>query len=137
MAKKTKKTSNAQKVGYNDKWIEELSDIITKPKRDLKIFEEMKDSKEGNVVLTVIYETATEIIEEKYTYTEHLPLAICLLLQSLAEEHPNVRYVVTKTNVGYFIKNVIEQKNRMYERTHRELANAGVTLELQERRKRK
>lgn len=128
-----RKTSFDKKGRYDDRWISELADVITKERITATLFIERGKSTENDTYILFTYANKTEVIEVGTLYEgTRAPLAVNLAIEQMAEEiaPPGKVLVVYATNAKRFIEDIIDRKGNMSRRTAERLDLLDVELQV-------
>lgn len=123
-----RKINAADRLAHDDSWIDDVLDVITKRAHSLKIY---VDGEGREHEVTIIYDNAHEEIQIKDEYDNaNKPTAFNESLQSFLDEVPSgTKLIVTKTNVGILVDEVIEGKRGLARQTHRQMKDKRIWLD--------
>ncbi|WP_146547446.1 hypothetical protein [Rummeliibacillus suwonensis] len=128
---KKKRTTNADKVGYDEKWLESVADILTIPTYSMRVYVNKINSDDTET--TIVYEDALEIHEITSVYTTKSPIyAINQAIREWCDEiatKKEQRFEVTHSNMPGIMREIAEGVGGgQAVGTFKRLQSNGITL---------
>lgn len=125
-------TSFDKKGRYDDSWLANVADIITKERVTGTLYIERKNSTQNDTAIRFSYANKTEVIEVEMLYEgTKTALAVNLAIEQMAEEiAPGKVLVIYATNAKRFIEEIIDRSGNMSRRTAERLDLLDVELQV-------
>lgn len=128
---KKKRTTNADKVGFDDGWLESVADILTIPTFKMQVY--ANKIAESETETKVVYEDAREIHEIKSIYTTKSPIyAINQAIREWSDEittQKEQKFEVTHSNMPGIMREIAEGVGGgQAVGTFKRLQSNGITL---------
>ncbi|MBO2535998.1 hypothetical protein [Rummeliibacillus suwonensis] len=128
---KKKRTTNADKAGFDDSWLLGMTDILTIPTYSMRVYTNKINS--DDIETTIVYEDALEIYEITSIYTTKSPIyatnqAIREWCDEIATKKEQ-RFEVTHSNMPGIIQEIAEGSGGgQAVGTFKRLQSNGITL---------